>query len=102
MSKWIGETERNLASVFAAAEEGHAIILFDEADSLFTKRTEVKSSNDRHANVEVNYLLQPYIKNAALRAAFLAADEGTAIAMRHLMRAARAEYQAMGKVISQL
>jgi hypothetical protein len=43
-----------------------------------------------------------YIKNAALRAAFLAADEGTAIAMRHLMRAARAEYQAMGKVISQL
>jgi SpoVK/Ycf46/Vps4 family AAA+-type ATPase len=58
MSKWIGETERNLAGVFNAAEEGHAVILFDEADSLFTKRTEVKTANDRHANVEVNYLLQ--------------------------------------------
>ncbi len=58
MSKWIGETEQNLASVFAAAEESQAIILFDEADSLFTKRTEVKSSTDRFANLEVNYLLQ--------------------------------------------
>ncbi|MBP6630177.1 MAG: AAA family ATPase [Kofleriaceae bacterium] len=58
MSKWIGETERNLAAVFAAAEDGHAIVLFDEADSLFAKRTEVKSAGDRHANVEVNYLLQ--------------------------------------------
>lgn len=58
LSKWMGETERNLANVFSAAEDGHAIILFDEADSLFTKRTEVKSSNDRHANLEVNYLLQ--------------------------------------------
>jgi SpoVK/Ycf46/Vps4 family AAA+-type ATPase len=174
VSKWIGETEKNLAELFDAAEAGHAILLFDEADSLFAKRTEVKSSNDRYANLEVNYLLQRmeafagvvilttnhetsideafrrrlslrvdfpvpepeererlwrtllpaqaevsadidfdglahrfemtggYIKNAALRAAFLAADEGTAIAMRHLMRAARAEYQAMGKVISQL
>ncbi|MEZ4367205.1 MAG: ATP-binding protein [Kofleriaceae bacterium] len=58
MSKWIGETERNLAKVFAAAEESQAIILFDEADSLFGKRTEVRSSNDRFANLEVNYLLQ--------------------------------------------
>ncbi|HEU0029323.1 MAG TPA: ATP-binding protein [Kofleriaceae bacterium] len=58
MSKWIGETEKNLGNVFSAAEEGQAIILFDEADSLFTKRTEVKSSNDRYANLEVNYLLQ--------------------------------------------
>jgi hypothetical protein len=58
MSKWIGETERNLANVFSAAEEGQAIMLFDEADSLFAKRTEVKSSNDRFANLEVNYLLQ--------------------------------------------
>ncbi len=58
MSKWIGETEQNLASVFSAAEESQAIILFDEADSLFTKRTEVKSSTDRFANLEVNYLLQ--------------------------------------------
>ncbi len=58
MSKWIGETERNLGNVFSAAEEGQAIILFDEADSLFGKRTEVKSSNDKFANLEVNYLLQ--------------------------------------------
>ncbi len=174
VSKWIGETEKNLGELFDAAEAGHAILLFDEADSLFAKRTEVKSSNDRYANLEVNYLLQRmesfagvvilttnhetaideafrrrlslrvdfpvpesdererlwrtllpkeaavssdidfstladrfemtggYIKNAALRAAFLAADEATAIAMRHLLRAARSEYQAMGKVISQL
>ena len=173
-SKWIGETEKNLADLFDAAESGHAILLFDEADSLFAKRTEVKSSVDRYANLEVNYLLQRmesfagitilttnndaaideafrrrlslkvdfpvpeleerlklwrtmlpseaaigtdidfgiladkyemsggYIKNAALRAAFLAADEGVAIAMRHLVRAARSEYQAMGKVISHM
>ena len=58
VSKWIGETEKNLARVFDEAEHGHAILLFDEADSLFAKRTEVKSSNDRNANLEVNYLLQ--------------------------------------------
>jgi len=173
-SKWIGETEKNLADLFDAAESGHAILLFDEADSLFAKRTEVKSSVDRYANLEVNYLLQRmesfagitilttnndaaideafrrrlslkvdfplpehderlklwrtmlpaeaavagdldfdnladkyemsggYIKNAALRAAFLAADEGVPISMRHLTRAARSEYQAMGKVISHM
>jgi len=172
VSKWVGETEKNLAELFDAAEAGHAILLFDEADSLFAKRTSVQSSNDRYANLEVNYLLQRmesfagvvilttnhetaideafrrrlslrvefpvpeaderarlwramlptqaaitgaldfatlgrhfemtggYIKNAALRAAFLAADDGQAIAMRHLLRAARAEYQAMGKVIA--
>ena len=173
-SKWIGETEKNLAELFDAAEAGHAILLFDEADSLFAKRTEVKSSVDRYANLEVNYLLQRmesfagitilttnndaaideafrrrlslkvdfpvpehderlklwrtmlpaeasvgtdidfatlaykyemsggYIKNAALRAAFLAADEGAPISMRHLTRAARSEYQAMGKVVSHM
>jgi hypothetical protein len=58
MSKWIGETEQNLAKLFDAAEDGNTIILFDEADSLFAKRTEVKSSVDRYANLEVNYLLQ--------------------------------------------
>ena len=171
VSKWIGETEKNLSELFDAAEAGHVVLLFDEADSLFAKRTEVKTSSDRNANLEVNYLLQRmesfagivilttnldaaiddafrrrlslrvefpvpdpderarlwrallpaiaqvaddldfdalgarfemtggYIRNAALRAAFLAADEGTAIAMRHLVRAARAEYQAMGKVM---
>ena len=58
VSKWIGETEKNLARVFDAAERSNAVILFDEADSLFAKRTEVKSSVDRYANLEVNYLLQ--------------------------------------------
>ena len=58
VSKWIGETEKNLAEVFDAAEDGQVVILFDEADSLFAKRTEVKSSVDRYANLEVNYLLQ--------------------------------------------
>jgi SpoVK/Ycf46/Vps4 family AAA+-type ATPase len=156
--------------LFDAAEAGHAILLFDEADTLFGKRTEVKSSNDRHANHEVNYLLQRlesyggicilttnhesaideafqrrlavhvrfpmpeaderghlwrallpaqapvandlgidalartfvmsggHIRNAVLRAAFLAADEGSAICGAHLVRAARLEYEALGKV----
>ncbi|MBA3460820.1 MAG: ATP-binding protein [Deltaproteobacteria bacterium] len=174
VSKYIGETEKQLASLFDAAEAGHAILLFDEADSLFAKRTEVKSSNDRYANLEVNFLLQRmetftgisllttnhetalddafrrriamhvrfpmpeetqreqlwramlpekapvtgplelrklarefemsggYIKNAVLRAAYLAADEGSAIGNKHLSRSARAEYEAMGKVAFQL
>ena len=58
VSKWVGETEKNLARLFDAASAGHAVLLFDEADSLFAKRTEVKSSSDRYANLEVNYLLQ--------------------------------------------
>ena len=58
VSKWVGETEKQLAKIFDAAEAGHALLLFDEADSLFAKRTEVKSANDRYANLEVNYLLQ--------------------------------------------
>jgi hypothetical protein len=58
VSKYIGETEKNLARVFASAEEGGAILLFDEADALFGKRSEVKDSHDRHANIEVSYLLQ--------------------------------------------
>jgi ATP-dependent 26S proteasome regulatory subunit len=169
VSKYIGETEKNLARVFDAAETGHAVLLFDEADSLFAKRSEVKSSNDRYANLEVNFLLQRveqfsgisllttnhersideafrrrlamhirftapdtdqradlwramipasapvdggldfrhlaeleltggYIKNATLRAAYLAANDGSAISMTHLWRAARAEYEAMGKL----
>jgi SpoVK/Ycf46/Vps4 family AAA+-type ATPase len=170
VSKWVGETEKQLAQLFDAAEAGHTIILFDEADSLFAKRTEVKSSNDRYANLEVNYLLQRmesftgiavlttnhdaaideafrrrlsfrirfpmpeadererlwrslfppgarlgkdldlsvladryemsggYIRNAVLRAAFHAANEGSGICMRHVVRAAGLEYAAMGKV----
>lgn len=170
ISKFIGETERNLARLFDAAESGHAILLFDEADALFGKRTEVRTSNDRHANQEVNYLLQRlesfsgiciltsnheaaideafrrrlsthvrfpvpeekerrklwramhpanapvsgnleldelatvfamsggYIRNAVLRAAFLAADRGTAIGSELLSEAAQLEYDALGKL----
>lgn len=58
MDKYIGETEKNLGKVFDAAREGNFILFFDEADSLFAKRTEVSSSNDKHANNEVSYLLQ--------------------------------------------
>lgn len=58
VNKYIGETEKNLRRVFDAAEEGGAILLFDEADALFGKRSDVKDSHDRYANVEVSYLLQ--------------------------------------------
>ncbi|NVB80244.1 MAG: AAA family ATPase [Kofleriaceae bacterium] len=170
MSKWIGETERNLAAIFDAAEDGQVVLLFDEADSLFAKRTEVRSSNDRYANLEVNYLLQRldsfegiailttnassaidpafkrrmsfrlsfpfpdeetrvelwrahlpptlpiagpleldrlahkyqlsggYIRNACLRAAFLAAQDDSAIAQHHLERAVALEYAELGKL----
>jgi SpoVK/Ycf46/Vps4 family AAA+-type ATPase len=169
VSKYIGETERNLAAVFDAAEAGHAVLLFDEADSLFGKRTDVRSSNDRYANLETNYLLQRlesftgiclltsnheqaidpafmrrlslhlrfalpdagerarlwqsmlpaaapvegleletlaqrfalsggYIRNAALRAAFLAADGNRPITTALLEHAARLECEGMGRV----
>jgi hypothetical protein len=58
VSKYIGETEKNLRRVFDAAEGGGAILLFDEADALFGKRTEIKDSHDRYANIEISYLLQ--------------------------------------------
>jgi ATPase family associated with various cellular activities (AAA) len=58
VSKYIGETEKNLRTLFDAAEDGGAILLFDEADALFGKRSEVKDSHDRYANIEVSYLLQ--------------------------------------------
>lgn len=58
VSKYIGETEANLKKVFDAAERGGAVLLFDEADALFGKRSEVKDSHDRYANMEVSYLLQ--------------------------------------------
>ncbi|MCW5803930.1 MAG: ATP-binding protein [Deltaproteobacteria bacterium] len=173
VSKWIGETQQNLAALFDAAEAGCAVLLFDEADALFAKRTEVRSSNDRHANQEVDYLLQRleafrgtcilttnhetaiddafrrriavhvrfqlpdtderhrlwqsilpesaprsgdlrleelarrypmsggYIRNAALRAAFLAADEESVIDAARLSRAAQLEYEGLGKLVSQ-
>jgi hypothetical protein len=170
VSKWVGETEKNLGEVFDAAEEGQLMLLFDEADSLFAKRSEVKSANDRYANLEVNYLLQRldtfeglailttnlegsidpafkrrlsmrlyfpfpdedlraqlweahvmpgvptagkldyaalarrfplsggYIRNSALRAAFLAAQERVAMTQSHLERAVLLEYRDMGKL----
>jgi hypothetical protein len=58
VSKYIGETEKNLRRVFDAADRGGAVLLFDEADALFGKRTEVEDSHDRFANIEVSYLLQ--------------------------------------------
>ena len=162
VNKYIGETEKNLRRVFDAAERGGAVLLFDEADALFGKRSEVKDSHDRYANIEVSYLLMrmeayrglailtsnmkksmdsaflrrlrfvvdfPFpdaseraeiwrrvipdrapaegldterlaqltvsggsIRNIALSAAFLAADEGASLQMRHLLAATRTEY----------
>jgi hypothetical protein len=162
VSKYIGETEKNLRRVFDAAEDGGAVLLFDEADALFGKRSEVKDSHDRYANIEVSYLLQrmeayrglailttnqksaldpaflrrlrfvvqfPFpdaaqraaiwrrvfppsaptagldvaklarlnvpggsIRNIALGAAFLAAEDGGPVRMSHLLEAARDEY----------
>jgi AAA+ superfamily predicted ATPase len=162
VSKYIGETEKNLRRVFDAAESSGAVLLFDEADALFGKRSEVKDSHDRYANIEVSYLLQrmesyrglailttnmkkaldsaflrrirfmvhfPFpdvsqradiwkrifpvetptqgidierlaqlnvtggnIRNIALSAAVLAADEDSPVRMRHLLQASRSEY----------
>jgi hypothetical protein len=172
VSKFIGETERNLGQLFDAGEAGQAILLFDEADSMFGKRTAVKSSNDRYANLETNYLLQRlesytgvclltsnhegnidpaftrrlaahvrfempavderaqlwravlatnapieadlpidklarqyemsggHIRNAVLGAAFMAAASGGAISASLLLRAAKAEYRALGKLLA--
>lgn len=169
ISKYIGETEKNLRRVFDAAEESGAILFFDEADALFGKRSEVRDSHDRYANIEINYLLQrmedyrglailatnrkssldsaflrrlrflvdfPFpsladrvriwrgafpaqaeldpldheflarleipggnISNIALNAAFLAAGEGAAINMHHVLTAARREYAKMDKLV---
>ena len=173
VSKYIGETEKNLSKIFTEAETSNAILFFDEADALFGKRSEVKDSHDRYANIETGYLLQrmeeyegvvilatnfrknmddafvrrlqftvefPFpdkvdrlkiwekiwpsstplgtnfdlesialrfeitggnIRNIALAAAFLAADDGGTVNMIHVLRATRREYQKMGKVIVQ-
>src|SRR6202043_3256527 len=57
VSKYIGETEKNLRRLFDAAGDGGGILFFDEADALFGKRSDVKDSHDRYANIEINYLL---------------------------------------------
>jgi len=171
VSKYIGETEKNLRRVFDAAETAGAVLLFDEADALFGKRSEVKDSHDRYANIEVSYLLQrmeayrglailttnmkqaldpafmrrirfavqfPFpdfaeraeiwrrifpestptaeldavrlarlnvsggnIRNIALGAAFVAADENAPVTMAHLLRAARAEYAKLERPLTE-
>lgn len=58
VDKYIGETEKNIGRIFECAKEGNFILFFDEADSMFSKRTEVQNSNDKHANTEISYLLQ--------------------------------------------
>ena len=58
VSKYIGETEKNLRGVFHAARKSRAVLFLDEADALFRKRSEVKDSHDRFANIEINYLLK--------------------------------------------
>jgi SpoVK/Ycf46/Vps4 family AAA+-type ATPase len=172
VSKYIGETEKNLSRIFDEAETSNAILFFDEADALFGKRSEVKDSHDRYANIETGYLLQrmeehegivilasnfrknmdeafirrlhftvefPFpseedrlriwenvwpdtaprdpaldfaflarrfqitggnIRNIALSAAFLAADDEGIVKMQHLIRATQREYQKMGKLVS--
>jgi ATPase family associated with various cellular activities (AAA) len=170
VSKYIGETEKNLKQVFDAAEDSGSVLLFDEADALFGKRSEVKDSHDRYANIEVGYLLQrveayrgvallttnlrtaldksfqrrlrfivefPFpdaaqreaiwqrafpstapteglnsrklaqaqlaggnIRNIALNAAFLAAEEGSPVRMTHLLDASRSEARKMERPLS--
>jgi SpoVK/Ycf46/Vps4 family AAA+-type ATPase len=73
VSKYIGETEKNLRKLFDAAEDSGAILFFDEADALFGKRSEVKDSHDRYANIEINYLLQR-----------MESDRGLAILTTHM------------------
>ena len=58
VSKYIGETEKNLRTVFDAAERSGAVLFFDEADALFGERTDVKDAHDRYANLEMSYLLE--------------------------------------------
>jgi SpoVK/Ycf46/Vps4 family AAA+-type ATPase len=65
-SKYIGETEKNLDRIFADAEKSGAVLLFDEAGALFGKRSEVKDSHDRYANVDADYLLQRMEEHAGV------------------------------------
>jgi SpoVK/Ycf46/Vps4 family AAA+-type ATPase len=66
VSKYIGETEKNLRHLFEAAQQAGGVLFFDEADALFGKRTEVKDAHDRYANVEISYLLQQIEEYAGL------------------------------------
>ncbi len=84
VSKYIGETEKNLRRLFDAAEDGGVILFFDEADALFGKHSEVKDSHDRYANIEVNYLLQRMESYRGL--AILATNKKTALDQAFLRR----------------
>jgi hypothetical protein len=84
VSEYIGETEKNLGRVFNAAKNIHAVLFFDEADVLFGKRTDVKDSHDRYANIEINYLLRRSEKYAGLT--ILATSNRTRIDQRLLRR----------------
>ncbi|HEX4953036.1 MAG TPA: ATP-binding protein [Thermoanaerobaculia bacterium] len=84
VSKYIGETEKNLRRLFDTAEEGGAILFFDEADALFGKRSEVKDSHDRYANIEINYLLQRMESYSGL--AVLATNQRSALDTAFLRR----------------
>ena len=84
VSKYIGETEKNLRRLFDAAEDGGALLFFDEADALFGKRSEVKDSHDRYANMEINYLLQRMEQYAGV--AILATNKRTALDTAFLRR----------------
>lgn len=84
VSRYIAETEKNLNRLFESVEQRGAILFFDEADALFGKRTEVKDSHDRYANIEVSYLLQPMesYRGLALRAAGLKSNLDSAFLRR--------------------
>jgi ATPase family associated with various cellular activities (AAA) len=84
VSEYIGETEKNLGRVFNAAKNIHAVLFFDEADALFGKRTDVKNSHDRYANIEINYLLRRGERYAGLT--ILATSNRTRIDKRLLRR----------------
>ena len=84
VDKYVGETEKNIGRIFDEAERSQAVLLFDEADSLFAKRTGVKSSNDRYANMEVNYLLQrmEHFEGTSILTTNLAAEIDSALQRR--------------------
>jgi SpoVK/Ycf46/Vps4 family AAA+-type ATPase len=84
VSKYIGETEKNLRQLFDAAEDGGAILFFDEVDALFGKRSEVKDGHDRYANIEINYLLKRVEAFRGL--AILATDTKNAIDQAFIRR----------------
>lgn len=110
VDKYIGETEKRLEEVFDVAEKNNAILFFDEADSIFGKRSEVNDSKDRYANTEVSYILQRmeeydgivilatnYKKN--IDAAFLAASGNHPVRMIDILQSIRAENMKMGKTM---